>query len=226
MRWVRVAPAKLSLVPQYSPSQRVTLFLVPRIASAIIRILGSTLRYEDIIAPGVTPGSQIPGPVVYAFWHRCLLSCAYYFRGQKIAILISRSFDGELIARTVERLGFIAIRGSSSRGGAAALRQIADEYGRGTRCAITADGPRGPNMVAKPGTAQLAQLVGTWVGTFYVLPLKAWELKTWDRFLIPKPFSRVLITWPPHIPAEEVSEETVQQNLDDGVAMASKARAT
>ena len=226
MRWVRVAPAKLSLVPQYSLSQRVTLFLVPRIASAIIRILGSTLRYEDIIAPGVTPGSQIPGPVVYAFWHRCLLSCAYYFRGQKIAILISRSFDGELIARTVERLGFIAIRGSSSRGGAAALRQIADEYGRGTRCAITADGPRGPNMVAKPGTAQLAQLVGTWVGTFYVLPLKAWELKTWDRFLIPKPFSRVLITWPPHVPAEEVSEATVQQNLDDGVAMASKARAT
>jgi lysophospholipid acyltransferase (LPLAT)-like uncharacterized protein len=208
-------------VPQYSTSQRLILFLVPRLASAFIRILGSTLRYEDVIAPGVTPGSQIPGPVVYAFWHRCLLSCAYYFRNQKIAILISRSFDGELIARTVERLGFIAIRGSSSRGGATALRQIAEEYGRGTRCAITADGPRGPNMVAKPGTAQFAQLVGTWVGTFYVLPLRAWELKTWDRFLIPKPFSRVLITWPPHVPADQVSEFTVQQNLDEGVAMAS-----
>jgi lysophospholipid acyltransferase (LPLAT)-like uncharacterized protein len=204
----------------YTLSQRVTLFLVPRIASLFIRVLGSTLRYEDVIAPGVTPGSRIPGPVVYAFWHRCLLSCAYYFRGQKIAILISRSFDGELIARTVERLGFIAIRGSSSRGGAAALRQIADEYARGTRCAITADGPRGPNMIAKPGTAQLAQLVGAWVGTFYVLPLRAWELKTWDRFLIPKPFSRVLITWPPHVPADQVSELTVQQNLDEGVAMA------
>jgi len=208
-------------VPQYSRSQRLTLYLVPRIASAFIRILGSTLRYEDVIAPGVTPGSRIPGPVVYAFWHRCLLSCAYYFRGQKIAILISRSFDGELIARTVERLGFIAIRGSSSRGGAVALRQIADEYARGTRCAITADGPRGPNMVAKPGTAQLANLVGAWVGTFYVLPLRAWELKTWDRFLIPKPFSRVLITWPPHVPADQVSELTVQQNLDTAVAMAS-----
>ncbi len=208
-------------MPQYSTSQRLILFLVPRLASAFIRILGSTLRYEDVIAPGVTPGSQIPGPVVYAFWHRCLLSCAYYFRNQKIAILISRSFDGELIARTVERLGFIAIRGSSSRGGATALRQIAEEYGRGTRCAITADGPRGPNMVAKPGTAQFAQLVGTWVGTFYVLPLRAWELKTWDRFLIPKPFSRVLITWPPHVPADQVSEFTVQQNLDEGVAMAS-----
>ncbi|WP_263374099.1 lysophospholipid acyltransferase family protein [Granulicella aggregans] len=205
--------------PTYTPTQRLTLFLVPRLASLLIRILGSTLRYEDLIAPGVTPGSQIPGPVVYAFWHRCLLSCAYYFRGQKIAILISRSFDGELIARTVERLGFIAIRGSSSRGGAMALKQIADEYGRGTRCAITADGPRGPNMVAKPGTAQFAQLVGTWVGTFYVLPLRAWELKTWDRFLIPKPFSRVLITWPPHVPAEDVTEQSVQANLDLAVAM-------
>ena len=205
---------------QYSTSQRITLFWVPRIASLLIRLLGSTLRYEDVVAPGVTPGSQIPGPVVYAFWHRCLLSCAYYFRGQRIAILISRSFDGELIARTVERLGFIAIRGSSSRGGAAALRQIAEEYGRGTRCAITADGPRGPNMVAKPGTAQLAQLVGTWVGTFYVFPLRAWELKTWDRFFIPKPFSRVLITWPPHVPAARVSGASVQQNLDEGVAMA------
>ena len=207
-------------MPQYTTSQRLTLYLVPRLASAFIRILGSTLRYEDITAPGVTPGSQIPGPVVYAFWHRCLLSCAYYFRGQKIAILISRSFDGELIARTVERLGFIAIRGSSSRGGAMALKQIADEYARGTRCAITADGPRGPNMIAKPGTAQFAQLVKTWVGTFYVLPLRAWELRTWDRLLIPKPFSRVLITWPPHVPADQVSEATVQQNLDDGVAMA------
>jgi len=193
-------------VPQFTLSQRLTLFLVPRLASLFIRCLGMTLRYEDIIAPGVTPGSQIPGPVLYAFWHRCLLSCAYYFRGQKIAILISRSFDGELIARTVERLGFIAVRGSSSRGGAMALKQIAEEYGRGTRCAIT-------------GTAQFAQLVGTWVGTFYVLPLRAWELKTWDRFLIPKPFSRVLITWPPHVPADQVTEATVQQNLDEGVAM-------
>ncbi len=208
-------------MPHYTKSQRLALFAVPRLASALIRVLGSTLRYQDITAPGVTPGSQIAGPVVYAFWHRCLLSCAYYFRDQKIAILISRSFDGELIARTVERLGFIAIRGSSSRGGALALRQLTEEYSRGTRCAITADGPRGPNLVAKPGAAQFAHLVGAWVGTFYVLPLRAWELNTWDRFLVPKPFSRVLITWPPHVAAAEVSEQAVQKNLDLAVSMAS-----
>ena len=186
----------------------------------LIRLLGITLRYEDRAEPGVIPGYRIPGPVVFAFWHRSLLACAYRFRGLDIAILISRSFDGELIARTVELLGFTAIRGSSSRGGASGLRQMERAYRDGHRCAFTADGPRGPVFVAKPGTAQLAQLVGAWVGTFYVLPLRAWELRSWDRFLIPKPFSRVILTWPRHIPASEVTEATVQAALDRAVAMA------
>ena len=186
----------------------------------LIQLLGMTLRYEDCAEPGVVPGYLIPGPVVFAFWHRSLLACAYRFRGLDIAILISRSFDGELIARTVELLGFIAIRASSSRGGPSGLRQMERAYSNGHRCALTADGPRGPAFVAKPGTAQLAQLVGAWVGTFYVLPLRAWELRSWDRFLIPKPFSRVILTWPRHIPASEVTEATVQAALDRAVAMA------
>src|ERR1700688_4207742 len=119
-----------------------------------------TLRYVDKTEPGVTPGYKIPGPTVFAFWHRSLLACAYRFRGLDIAILISPSFDGELIARTVERLGFKAIRGSSSRGGAAGLRNMRLASLVGHRCAFTADGPRGPAYVAKPGVAQLANSVG------------------------------------------------------------------
>jgi len=206
----------------YTRSQRLTLAVVPHLAAFLIRILGATLRYQDIAAPGVPPGYAIPGPTVFAFWHRSLIACAYKFRNLDIAILISRSFDGELIARTVELLGFKAIRGSSSRGGTVALRQMAEAYHQGHRCAITADGPSGPAMVAKPGTAQLAQLVGAPVGTFYALPLRAWQLKTWDRFLIPKPFSRVLLTWPPHVPTAEVTEQTVQQALDQSVRMATQ----
>jgi hypothetical protein len=204
----------------YTVSQRLTLAIVPRLAALLIRLLGCTLRYEDHAAPGVTPGDRIPGPTVFAFWHRSLLVAAYRFRNLDIAILISRSFDGELIARTVELLGFKAIRGSSSRGGTVALRQMAEAYRTGHICAITADGPKGPAMVAKPGTAQLAQLVGASVGTFYLLPDRAWELKSWDRFLIPKPFSRVRVTWPTHLPAAEVTEPAVQQSLDRSVAMA------
>src|ERR1700689_4206675 len=118
-----------------------------------------TLRYEDRCEPGGTPGYKIPGPTVFAFWHRSLLAAAHRFRSLDIAILISPSFDGELIARTVELLGFRAIRGSSSRGGEAGLRNIEFAYAAGHRCAFTADGPRGPVFVAKPGVAALAQLV-------------------------------------------------------------------
>ena len=203
---------------RYTAGQRFALAVVPRVAAVLIRALGSTLNYEDVLAPGAVKGDLIAPPTVYAFWHRSLLSCAYRFKGMGIAILISRSFDGELIARTVERLGFVAVRGSSSRGGATGLRQMAEAYRRGHHCAITADGPKGPAMLAKAGTAQLAQLVGAdWVGAFYALPVRAWTLKTWDRFLIPKPFSRVLVTWPAHVGA---TEEEIQRALDESVAMA------
>ncbi len=212
----------------YSFSQRLTLAIVPRLTALIIRVVGATLRYEDIFAEGYgdpTRGDVIPGPTVFAFWHRSLLTCAHRFQGRDIAIMISRSFDGELIARTVEHLGFRAIRGSSSRGGPSALREMVEAYKSGHRCAFTADGPRGPAMVAQPGPVQLATIVDApWVGAFYALPLSAWELKSWDRFLIPKPFSRVVMTWPKHIPAAEATLPRVQQALDEAVAMAKAVR--
>ena len=230
-------PVPFNTTPKLRPVQRITLALVPPIAALLIRLLGLTLRYEDRAEPGVTPGYAIPGPVVFAFWHRSLLACAHRFRNLDIAILISSSFDGELIARTVELLGFRAIRGSSSRGGASGLRNMQLAYAEGHRCAITADGPRGPVFLAKPGTAQLANSVGarpdtrlstiaeptgTWVGCFYALPDRAWQLRSWDRFLIPKPFSRVVLTWPTHVPAGEVTTATVQAALDRAVAMATE----
>ena len=207
----------------YTRTQRLALVLVPPLAAFLIRLLGLTLRYEDRADPGVTPGYAIPGPTVFAFWHRSLLACAHRFRSLDIAILISASFDGELIARTVERLGFRAIRGSSSRGGAAGLRNMQLAYAAGHRCAITADGPRGPAFVAKPGAAQLAQSAqpgGTWLGCFYALPDRAWQLRSWDRFLIPKPFARVVLTWPAHIPAAQVTPAAVQAALARAVHMA------
>ncbi len=209
--------------------QRLILATVPHLASWLIRALGATLTYEDVYSPGTTPnipGDAIPGPTVFAFWHQSLLACAHRFRHKDIAILISRSFDGELIARTVELLGFRAIRGSSSRGGAAGLREMGEAYKAGHRCAITADGPRGPSKIAKPGTAQLAQLVhAPWVGTFYALPLNAWTLKTWDNFLIPKPFSKVLLSFPPHVAADTPNlAAAVQANLDQAVAMTSNTQ--
>ena len=216
--------------PKLRWTQRFALAVVPPLAAGLIRLVGMTLRYEDRTEEGVVPGDQLPGPSVFVFWHRALLMCANHFRDMKIAILISSSFDGELIARTNERLGFRVIRGSSTRGGATGLRGMQKTYAEGACCAITADGPRGPVYVAKPGAARLAQSVGekgadgrptgTWVGSFYVHAEKAWELRSWDRFVIPKPFSRVVVTWPKHVPANEVTPETVQAVLDRSVAMA------
>jgi hypothetical protein len=207
----------------FTRKQRLLLAVVPPLAALLIRALGATLRYRDINAldasgQRVPVGIDIPGPVIFAFWHRTLLVCAHRFRNKDIAILISPSFDGELIARTVARLGFHPVRGSSSRGAAPGLRAMAQAYTEGHRCAFTADGPRGPNMVAKPGPVQLAQLTGaTWIGAYYALPNRAWQLHSWDRFLIPMPFSTVTFTWPPHIPPDLAA---VQQALDQAVRMA------
>jgi lysophospholipid acyltransferase (LPLAT)-like uncharacterized protein len=222
--------------PDYTPKQRILLAIVPRLTALFIRSVGLTLRYRDVAEPGVTPGYAIPGPTVFAFWHRSLLVSAHRFRNLDIAILISASFDGELIARTVELLGFRAVRGSSSRGGSTGLRAMQLAYAAGHRCAITSDGPRGPVFVAKPGAALLAQSVtppqpvgassdstlpaGTWRGCFYAVPDRAWQLRTWDRFLIPKPFARVTLTWPAHVPAAEVTPATLHSTLDRAVAMA------
>src|ERR1017187_2013751 len=231
-------PVQEPVKQQLSIRQRVARVLLPPVAGLCIRLLGLTLRYVDRAEPGVMPGYAIPGPTVFAFWHRSLLACAHRFRKLDIAILISSSFDGELIARTVELLGFRAIRGSSSHGGAAGLRSMQLAYLEGHADACTAVGPRGPAYYAKPGVAHLANSVGglprlgpdavqpagTWVGCFYALPDHAWQLDSWDHFLIPKPFSRVVLTWPKHVPAGQVSRTTVQANLDRAAQMARQFR--
>jgi lysophospholipid acyltransferase (LPLAT)-like uncharacterized protein len=206
-------------VTTFTKKQRVMLAVVPVVAAGVIRLLGATLRYRDVNAAGVPHGHTVPGPTVFAFWHCSMLTCAHRFRGLGIAILISRSFDGELIARTVERLGFVAVRGSSSRGGAAGLKGMAEAFAAGHRCAFTADGPRGPAMVAKAGPVQLAELTGaTWIGAYHAQPDRMWRLKSWDGFMIPKPFARVTFGWPQHV-VPELS--AVQRALDEAVAMAS-----
>ena len=101
--------------------------------------------------------------------------------------------DGEYIARIIERLGFTAVRGSSSRGGAAALLGMRSEIERGAAVALTIDGPRGPKYVAKPGPVALAKATGRPMMSFYVAVSDVWVLATWDELVIPKPFSKALV---------------------------------
>lgn len=211
-------------MPQkFTFKQRVVLAIVPRLAYMIICLLGVTLRFEDIAEEGAKPAYLTPPPLIYALWHRCLLACAWRFRNGGIHILVSQSFDGELIARTVEQLGFVAVRGSSSRDGAVGLRSLQRAYLAGNYCAVTADGPRGPVYRAKPGVTQLGQSVSAPVGAIYLHPQQAWVLRSWDRFLIPKPFARVTVGWAAPVTAER---EAVQAALDRAVVIAESRSGT
>jgi lysophospholipid acyltransferase (LPLAT)-like uncharacterized protein len=196
---------------RFSYSQRLTITIVPRLVALLLRALDRTLRYEVVVEPGAEPAIP-PARQVWCFWHRCLIPCACYFHNKfSVVVLVSRSFDGELITRTIERLGFLTARGSSTRSGGSGLLALAKAVERGHPAAFTADGPRGPVYKVKPGAVKLAQLTGYGIGIFYAHPEKAWLLRSWDRFLIPKPFSRVAISWARDIEAPQSEDPTVME---------------
>lgn len=222
----------------YNWKQRLALLLLPPIGAVLIRLLGATLSFQDI-GPAGSHADENPGTRVYCLWHRSLLSIAYHFRKRKIAILISPSFDGELITRTIGSVGYTPVRGSSSRGGAAGLigmeRALAPENpNRRNYAAFTADGPRGPLYYAKPGGVMLAQRLANGntgsVGVFFAMPQRAWTLRSWDGFLIPKPFSRIIIAWQPPVavPAalDEAALEATRQAVEDALERARHAAET
>jgi lysophospholipid acyltransferase (LPLAT)-like uncharacterized protein len=195
----------------FSYSQRLTITIVPRVVALLLRALHRTLRYEVVVEPGAEPATP-PAQQVWCFWHRCLIPCACYFHERfRVAVLVSRSFDGELIARTIEQLGFLTARGSSTRSGSSGLLALAKAAERGHPPAFTADGPRGPVYKAKPGAVKMAQLTGYAIGIFYAHPEKAWLLRSWDRFLIPKPFSRVAISWARNIEVPQSEDPIVME---------------
>lgn len=107
-----------------------------------------------------------------------------------MALMISRSFDGEYIARIMKRLGYRPVRGSSSRGAVGALMGMRRELEEGYAAVFTIDGPRGPRYVAKPGPVMLAKKSGQPISCFYIALDRAWILNSWDRMIVPKPFSR------------------------------------
>ena len=196
-------------------SQRIVLAIVPRIVQALLWLVGLTWRYEVIATEGVTPvlSGQKAGAEIYCFWHQCVLSCAHYFHRTGGTILISRSFDGELITRILQLFGFRAVRGSSSRAGREGLLGLRSVLESGSPAIFTADGPRGPIYQTKLGPIKLAQITGAPIGCFHLEPQHAWTISSWDRFLIPKPFTRIVVSWGPwtRVPADLPDEQFEQK---------------
>ena len=174
--------------------QRILLGLISGAGYLGIALICPTLRYamswED---ESVSSATLFQKGMIYSFWHRAVFPAAWMWRKLGIAVMVSRSFDGEYIARIIERFGFVAVRGSSSRGGREALLGMKTQVEQGAIVAFTIDGPRGPKYVAKPGPVLLSKMTGRPIAAFYIALNDAWVLRTWDEFMIPKPFSRALV---------------------------------
>jgi lysophospholipid acyltransferase (LPLAT)-like uncharacterized protein len=197
--------------PRFTLVQRLVLAVVPRVVWALLWIVSRTWRFEVIAEEGVTPVlfGQKPGAEIYCFWHQCVLPCTVYFRRSHAVILISQSYDGELITRILRMFGFDAVRGSSSRGSREGLLGLARVLSSGRTAIFTADGPRGPIYQTKMGPIKLAQMTGAPIGCFHLEPKRAWVMGSWDRFLVPKPFTRICVSWAQwtHVPTDLASEE-------------------
>jgi hypothetical protein len=193
----------------FSLRQRLFLWLITWAGYLLIRLIGPTLRFQTAVEEGCLSDGMSSPLGIYCFWHRCVIPVAHRFRNRKIAVMTSRSFDGEYIARIIKKLGFGAVRGSSSRGAVGALMGMKQELDQGNPVAFTIDGPRGPIYVAKPGPILLSQKTGYGIVCFHIAVERAWILKSWDRMMIPKPFSRVA-GWGSttlYVPAEATEEE-------------------
>lgn len=194
----------------FSASERFKIWLISWAGFLLIRAIGVTLRYSVFLEPGCVADSYGAGPpAIWCFWHRAVIPATYRFRNKELAVMTSRSFDGEYIARIIQKLGFRAVRGSSSRGAVGALIGMRQQLEQGHGVVFTIDGPRGPRYVAKPGPVLLAKKTGIPISCFYVAVKRAWILNSWDRMIIPKPFSQAAIyaSGPMYVRADATEEQ-------------------
>ncbi|MGI9088982.1 MAG: lysophospholipid acyltransferase family protein [Chthoniobacterales bacterium] len=168
----------------------------------LLQLWTRTLRFQ--LEDGADLGKISPNePRIWAIWHnRVLLFPAVMRRfapHREGAALISASRDGALLAEFVARFGYSAVRGSSSKKGASAVRQLSEVMARGEDLAITPDGPRGPAYELGSGIVYLAQNTGAAVMPLNLEYSGCWRLTSWDRFVVPKPFTTVRVKYgPPH----------------------------
>jgi lysophospholipid acyltransferase (LPLAT)-like uncharacterized protein len=161
----------------------------------LIRALAITWRVRAVNTDSFTTLRARHQPFIFAFWHGQLFPLLWLHRGESVAVLVSSHRDGEIVARIAERLGMRTVRGSSTRGAARALLGVVRELEEGREVAVTPDGPRGPAKKFASGALVAAQRAGAPIIAIGVSAKRAWRLKSWDRFMIPKPFSRVDVVY-------------------------------
>ncbi len=194
-------------------SQRAQATVIAAAGYPTLALLGRTLRwsvagyehYEALQRRGQQP--------IFAFWHGRILAATYFWRRRGIVVMTSANFDGEWIARIIERFGYGTARGSTSRGGRRALAQLRRDLRAGRPAAFTVDGPRGPARSVQPGAVWLSRLTGSPILPFHIEADPCWTVGSWDQAQIPKPFARAAIVVGQPIAAPPPSD-------DDGVEAA------
>lgn len=189
----------------------------------LIKVIGRTIRWqvkgwenwEGATSDGLTP--------IYTFWHNRVFLSTYFWRKRRIVVMTSQSFDGEYIARFIQRFGYGAARGSSTRGAVGAVIEMTRLMRAGCSTAFTIDGPKGPRYIAKMGAVLVAKKTGQPILPFTITAERFWEAKkSWDGFQVPYPFSsaRVVIAPPIFVPAGadenslNAKRDELQQALD------------
>ncbi len=199
-----------------SPLKRIQATAIAGLGYPLINALGHTLRWrveglqhlDAIHASGRQP--------VMAFWHGRILPATFYFRRRGIVVITSENFDGEWIARIIERFGYGTARGSTSRGGKKAMLQLVRDMRAGRAAGFTLDGPRGPARVAQAGAVWLASATGNPLLPFHLEASSHWSLRSWDRTQIPKPFSTValVVDAPIEVPKDSTDERLEATRLE------------
>jgi len=196
--------------------KRAQIALIAGLGYPLINALGHTLRwrteglqhFDAIRASGRQP--------VMAFWHGRILPATFYFRRRGIVVITSENFDGEWIARIIQRFGYGTARGSTSRGARRAVLQLVKDIKAGRPAGFTLDGPRGPARVAQAGAVWLAAATANPVLPFHLEASSYWSLRSWDRTQIPKPFSTVaLVVGEPMDVANDLSDGALEQARSD-----------
>jgi lysophospholipid acyltransferase (LPLAT)-like uncharacterized protein len=197
--------------------------LIP-LAHNLIRAYLSTIRKTILREDHVISALENNQKVVIAILHQRMFGVIDYakrFGRFSLAAMISQSRDGDLIATVVSRLNFHPIRGSSSRGGREALDAVVEYLADHPAAVHAVDGPRGPKGIVKAGIIKIAQRSGALIYPVIISTNRAWILKSWDRFLIPKPFSRVMIRWgePIFVPRDlpESDFESLRQRIEENI---------
>ncbi len=208
---------KFADLSSYSPKQRFLIRAADLAFFFLINLIGRTIRWQVEGWENWEAASRDGHVPIYTFWHNRVFLGTYFFRGRGIVVMTSRSFDGEYIARFIQRFGYGAARGSSTRGAVGAIIEMTRLMRNGVPTAFTIDGPKGPRYVAKMGAVLLAKKTGQPILPFTITAKRFWEAKrSWDKFQVPLPFTRArLIIAPPIYVATDVDDEALETKRNE-----------